>query len=74
MHKRKSKTGSGRNKYDRRYSGYTTGLLSTDKKTITLPVANVFTNYAFESNELANQDNKGMNDYEIGRASCRERV
>ena len=61
LHKRKSKTGSGRNKYDRRYSGYTTGLLSTDKKTITLPVANVFTNYAFESNELANQDNKGMN-------------
>ena len=61
LHKRKSKTGSGRNKYDRRYSDYTAGLLSTDKKTITLPVANVFTDYAFESNELANQDNKGMN-------------
>jgi len=61
LHKRKSKTGSGRNKYDRRYSGYTAGWLSTDKKTITLPVANVFTDYAFESNELANQDNKGMN-------------
>ena len=61
LRKRKSKTGSGRNKYDRRYSGYTAGWLSTDKKTITLPVANVFTDYAFESNELANQDNKGMN-------------
>ena len=61
LRKRKSKSSSGRNKYDRRYSGYTAGWLSTDKKTITLPVANVFTDYAFESNELANQDNKGMN-------------
>lgn len=61
LRKRKSKSSSGRNKYDRRYSGYTAGWLSTDKKTITLPVANVFTDYAFESNELAYQDNKGMN-------------
>ena len=61
LRKRKSKSSSGRNKYDRRYSGYTAGWLSTDKKTITLPVANVFTDYAFESNELASQDNKGMN-------------
>ena len=58
--KRKSKTASGRNKYKRRETDETVGRLYTDSRTITLPVANVFTDYTFDAHELANENDRGM--------------
>ncbi|SNV62635.1 two-partner secretion domain-containing protein [Pasteurella dagmatis] len=53
LRKRKSKTGSGRNKYRREHNQWHSGLLTQQNKPITLPVANVFDNYAFDSESLA---------------------
>ncbi|MFC0997936.1 hemagglutinin repeat-containing protein [Pasteurella multocida] len=52
LRKRKSKTSSGRNKYQRRNERWYSGLLSNTQKSITLPVANVFEQYEFDQDSL----------------------
>ncbi|MGC6378209.1 hemagglutinin repeat-containing protein [Bisgaard Taxon 45] len=52
LRKRKSKSSSGRNKYQRRNERWYSGLLSNTQKSITLPVANVFEQYEFDQDSL----------------------
>ncbi|EIJ70894.1 S-layer family protein [Pasteurella bettyae] len=52
LKKRKSKTGSFKNKYKRVNTSEQSGLLSNPEKSITLPVAQVFDQYDFDSHSL----------------------
>ncbi|MFD1806403.1 hemagglutinin repeat-containing protein, partial [Pasteurella oralis] len=52
LRKRKSKTPSGKNKYQRRNENWYSGLLSNSQKSMTLPVASVFDQYAFDNDSL----------------------
>ncbi|MFZ7272853.1 hemagglutinin repeat-containing protein, partial [Avibacterium avium] len=60
--KRKSKSGSGRNKYRRKNTSHASGLLSTQTQSITLPVANLYEQYDFTLDPVGKIDtgNQGV--------------